>query len=68
MKPEVFLINKLFYKCSYKYNPGNHEHDWKRIRDTGKEAVRKNKNKNSVAKMNVTFADCNIQRTHSLLH
>ena len=40
MKPEVFLINKLFYKCSYKYNPGNHEHDWKRIRDTGKEAVR----------------------------
>lgn len=35
MKPKVFLINKLFYKCSYKYNPGNHEHNWKRIRDTG---------------------------------
>ena len=35
MKPKVFLINKFFYKCSYKYNPGNHEHDWKRIRDTG---------------------------------
>ena len=35
MKPEVFLVNKLFYKGSYKYNPGHHEHDWKRIRDTG---------------------------------
>lgn len=40
MEPKVLLINKLFNKGSYKYNPGNHEHDRKGIGDTGEEAVK----------------------------
>jgi hypothetical protein len=70
MKPEVFLINKLFNKGSYKYNPGNHEHNWKGIRDTGEKAEKQNQRnqKTSETELKATLANCNTQRMHSRLH
>lgn len=63
MEPKVLLVNKLFNKGSYEYNPGNHEHNRKGVGDTGEEAAEQNRGSRHQNKGRL--AGCKVQEAHT---
>lgn len=63
MEPKVLLIDKLFNKGSYKYNPGDHKHDREGIGHAGEEAVEQKRRSSHQNKCRP--ADCSMQEVHT---